>query len=58
MKPTLLETFCQKKKKKCRESDTENTQKRRRSSFSQDYMPYFQKKSEFQNFSCGERNWK
>ena len=56
MKPTSLETFCLKKKKKCRESDTENTQKRRRSSFSQDYMPYFQKKSEFQNFIWGERN--
>ena len=44
MSQTSLETFCQ--TKKCKESDTETPQKRRRSSFSQDYLSYFSKKSE------------
>ena len=41
---TSLETFCQTKKRK--ESDTETPQKRRRSSFSQDYLSYFSENSE------------
>ena len=44
MRQTSLETFCQTKKRK--ESDTETPQKRRRSSFSQDYLSYFSEKSE------------
>ena len=44
MRQTSLETFCQTKKRK--ESDTEIPQKRRRSSFSQDYLSYFSEKSE------------
>ena len=39
MRQTSLETFCQAKKRK--ESDTETPQKRRLSSFSQDYLSYF-----------------
>ena len=44
MGQTSSETFCQTKKRK--ESDTETPQKRRPSSFSQDYLPYFSEKSE------------
>ena len=44
MRKTSLETFCQTNKRK--ESDTEIPQKRRQSSFSQDYMSYFSEKSE------------
>ena len=50
MLQTSLETFCQTKKRK--ESNTETPQKRRRSSFSQDYLSYFSEKSS----SCDKRN--
>ena len=44
MRQTSLETFCRTKKYK--ESDTETPQKRRQSSFAQDYLPYFSEESE------------